>query len=208
MGRIITVKEFKDFLQLDGSAEDGLIISLIDAVSTDIERRTGRTFKERTGLVEFYDSKGGRKLFSRRRPITTTTTLELRVDPDHEFTADDDLIEETGGTVGDFTLDRNIGLFTLVGTRTFNRGPQIIRLTYSAGYTVGNIPDEAKLAAAYMVGFMLQKFRDKGGLTHASKSMPQGTTTFLNERPAIVDQLLQPFKLIDLGVTTGRTFGS
>ncbi len=204
-GRILTVKEFKDYLRIDGAGDDAQITLFIQAASDWIERYCGRTFKEQTGLQEFYDSDGGRVLFLRERPVTLTTTLDVRVDPTQEFLApEDQLIEETGTLDGDFVIDREFGKITLLGDGQFQRGPKTIRVDYSAGFLDDEIPDQVKLACAYHGGYFLQKMTAKNGLHLQSKTIPQGSKSLVQGVPIEITELLNPIRILPIGAETSE----
>lgn len=206
-GRIVTVKEVKDLLGLDGAGDDAKIASLIEKASSWLEKFTNRTFRERTGIREFIDSRGGRFLWLGARPITTTTPLLISVDAgqDHDATQNH-LTEELGVGDGDFVIDRNLGKVSLVGTGSFSQGPKAIRVDYSAGYLIDDIPQEAKLAAIYYVGYLLQKFETRSGLAQSNRTIPQGSVSLIQGVPAEIAEIARPLQLPGTSAGTGGFF--
>lgn len=206
-GRIATVKEVADLIGIDGAGENARLVTLIEAGSAWLETFTNRTFKEQTGVQDFYDSRGGRFLWLRRRPITTTTPLEISVDPGQDFdNTSNHLTEEAPNVSGDFVIDRDLGKVSLVGNGSFLRGPKAIRVTYSAGYADDEIPGLAKKALAYYVAFFLKKFELRSGIIESSRTIQQGSTSIVQGIPAEVRELARPLRLPPVAAGTGGFF--
>lgn len=202
---IVSVIEAKSLVRIDGATDDALFLRAIKAVSSRIEKHCNRTFGEQTGIVEYHggDTQAWTTLIPRCRPLTSTTAVDLRVDLNRVFGSDTLLVEDT-----DFVVDAELGLIDLVGAGIagvlsgmgrFPTDPKTIKLTYSAGYTVADMPYEAKLAAAMWAGMIHQKLVEQNGLLQSSKQIMDGSVDFIQGMPEDVMVLLEGLKFSTIG---------
>ena len=194
--------EVKDALGIEGGSEDSKLISLIDSASDYAEREMNRTLGERTAITEFHGTSRRtklRRIWTKRAPITVTTTVDLRVDGNRIFPADSQLIEETGTGAGDFVVDRELGHVEMFGDSIFipaPRGPQTIRILYSAGYLIDDMPPAIKEGIIALIDFLRLR-KVSSALVLTSKSIAGGTEGFKDELPAQWVSMLARYRRFD-----------
>lgn len=146
---LITVGQAKTFLGITG--QDELLTDLINAVTTYIESKCHRRFKESTYTQELLDGKGSYEVTLKNYPVTTFTLLEKR-------NATDNTNSWNTVDTDDYYIDTDSGLLTSVCK--FSNGIQNYRATYTAGYAT--IPYDLQYACAVIVGDFLKKAKSAG----------------------------------------------
>lgn len=142
---MVTLAEAKTFMRVTTSADDALITSLIDYISTAVETYTGRIFRQTTVTEEVltfdyssfdlqyrpsFDLAGIRRIaFLKNYPITEITSLT------HDGTAltvdDDYILDPSTGAVA---------FYTSVGD-----AKNSLLVTYTAGYATADVPADLKM---------------------------------------------------------------
>lgn len=72
----VTLTEAKDFLALEGTAEDETIVRLITGTTLEVERKLATQFVQRS-VVEYHEG-GGKRIYLQRIPIVSVASI---VDP-------------------------------------------------------------------------------------------------------------------------------
>lgn len=118
------------------TAHDAILERLANAITEDIEERTGRIFVSRTFTSERSNGTGGRLIVARYYPITAVSILEV----------DGAEVESN-----DYTLDAEAGHFWLKNDASVAVGVQNVRLTYTAGWTRSEVPARVIQLALEMI---------------------------------------------------------
>lgn len=106
-----------------GTALESQLEGLINSVSARFDAYVGRKLAKALYTAEKYNGPKGADLLLRNYPVVSITKLE----------EDDD--ELTEGRDDDYLLDAEMGVVTRV-SGAWLRGPQVIEVTYTAGYVV------------------------------------------------------------------------
>lgn len=141
-----------------GSADEQTLIGfdalyfedLINSASQKISTFCKRNFLSQAYVNEYYNGDGGRDLFLKQYPVTALTRVanyDPYTDSEYEYTENTDfIVEDAEGGI----LHRKSG---------WNKGTKNFRVSYTAGYTADNLPDDLKTACAMLCG---RKFTQKG----------------------------------------------
>jgi hypothetical protein len=143
---LITLAELKGYLSSDNSDEfltdtstDNEIEYIINAASVFANQYTGVDLLSREH-TEYYKGDGTSVLFVDNFPVTSTVSeIDLWIDSDREYTNEDKVEAE------DIILDAAIGEIQ-VEDEIFPSMPQSVKITYTAGYTLANVPGDLKYA--------------------------------------------------------------
>lgn len=153
------LEDVKDYLGVDHSKQDGILIELINEVSDDCERYCNRTFFLATYTAEKYNGDGTDTLLVANYPITTVTELKLYTGAAAELAANYTIYHEYGKVV------LAPGLYFPVSNRE-------VSITYSAGYnTIAALPMSLRMAVVRAVAF---KFREQDQSRLGLTSLAQG----------------------------------
>jgi hypothetical protein len=152
-GDLTDLATVKSWLGVTTSATDGLIATLITAVSAFIPNYLGRQVLS-ASYVETYRGNGQHELLLRNFPITAVASVAFA---GQTITAPADPVALTSGLLFD---DRTL---TLIGQR-FPVGLPIV-VSYAAGYSAA--PADISQAAAELVGEAFRR-RDRIGLSSKS----------------------------------------
>jgi hypothetical protein len=153
-GDLTDLATVKSWLGVNGSATDGLIATLISAVSAFIPNYLGRQVLSGS-YVETYRGNGQHELLLRNFPITAVASVAFA---GRTVTAPADPVALTSGFLFD---DRTL---TLIGERFPVGLPVVVR--YTAGYT--DPPADIAQAANELVG---EAFRRRERIGLSSKSL-------------------------------------
>ena len=149
-GDLTDLATVKSWLGITSSASDGLITSLISAVSTFIPNYLGRQVLS-AGYVETYRGNGQHQLLLRNFPITAVASVAFA---GLTITTAADPVALTSGFLFD---DRTV---TLIGCRLPVGLPVVV--TYTAGYDTP--PADIAQAAVELVGEAFRR-RDRIGIS-------------------------------------------
>jgi hypothetical protein len=165
---------------------DAELDRLINEVSTRIEGFLGRHLLSREWVhdgttLPRLDSHGGTRLYLPEYPVTAVSSLKLY--PTHAAL--------TAGYASHYVVDNSAGIVRLVGGGTFFDQPQVVEITYTAGYADGltggqqwvwgvdEASAELRLAATIQTVWQWhQKQREREGV--ASRSEAGTTVTYLS----------------------------
>ena len=132
-----TLSEFKTYLWISWSDQDTLLTLLLESAKDFANNYTNRKLEEDTYTNELYNGDGQRELILKQYPVTTLTSFEYN-EWDYE-TSNFQPVE-----VSEYKLDWEIGNIFL-NFRKY-RSAQNYRVTYTAGYSDVNYPNDLKLA--------------------------------------------------------------
>ena len=175
------LRETKVLLEIDpeDTEEDILLGFLIEHASQWIEEILNRPGMEKKSRTEYYFGTGNQKLLLRSRPVFTTPTIAVSLDEGGNFGATSGaftsadaaltygtdfalVIDQDNGTSRSGILYRINNLWPKPSVRQrgllspfLGTGFGTIRVTYTAGYDVDNLPAGLRLAA----GLLVQRLR-------------------------------------------------
>lgn len=160
----------KGWLRVTDAGQDSQIAQIADAVSARMEAATKRIFVRRT-LSEVCDGDGSRRLFLKKYPVVSVTTLTVKSTPDQ--------LTPTAYVAGtDFDADLTTGRLQMRNL-PFVRGFQNVAVTYVAGWDAQDGP--ALPADIYQAGLDYVKavYQEYSTNAIAASSVSLGPTTFL-----------------------------
>ena len=192
-------------MNFSGSGEDTLIDEIIEQVSGEIEFYCDRLFAAQSGRVEY--PSGGTELLSLKLfPITSVTSIYE--DTEREFGAGT-LIDSSnyyaGGDYGErgVVIKSNSWRKELSGiyrTNFWLKGPNVIKVTYSGGYTVtsgvAGVDSNLKKAVARQCAYLWDRRMNLGT---ASASGGDGSASFIGAYDLLpnVKRDLQPYRRLN-----------
>lgn len=147
-GDLTTLANVKQWVNVSGTGDDGLLTRLITSVSNFIQTWLNRTMAS-VAYTETYDGSGGVRQMTVNFPVTAVSSV----------TVDGSAIpQSTGVTVPGYTFD----LYGLVmrGSYRFARGQQNVVISYTAGYAT--LPVEIEQAAIELVSLRYAERRRPG----------------------------------------------
>jgi hypothetical protein len=190
---LISLTDLKAYLSADTGDEfltdtstDNELERIINSASLYANRYTGVDLLSREH-TEYYDGDGSNTLFLDNFPVTTAVAdIDLWIDTDREY-EDDDKIE-----TGDIILYSSTGKIVLEDT-VFSRAPQSVKITYTAGYSLANVPADLAYAIKLICAAMWKKKKDK--LVNVTGVTLEGTSVTLTEKdiPALAKEILDEF---------------
>ncbi len=184
---LIDLADLKEFLKISGTGEDSLLNALINECSQAVVDFLGRPIISAT-YTEFYDGPSGGELMLDKYPIISVTTLND--DTDRAFGSADDI-----DISADVLIDKEGGTLRLWNNESaFTQGQANVKVVYSAGYALADVPASIQLAVKRWCAAHYMKHIDR---RHdiASETVGDSTTTFIVEKmPQDVAALLRPFK--------------
>jgi hypothetical protein len=159
---------------------------LIDAFTVRAQRRTNRTFRKATGIVETFSPRRWQsQLRVQRYPIDSITSIIEDSDGDFVTDAASKTLTSTDYAIKNWGIIRHRWGWFLEGDRC-------VQVTYSGGLCrdVGDVPADLHMAALQQVAYELQQSSKLGIL---SESVQGGSiTTFVKDfLPSVEDVLAQ-----------------
>jgi hypothetical protein len=151
---LVTLPEAKKYLGMttEASTWDERIEGFIDEVSGMCNAHTGRKLKARE-LTEYYDGDGSTLLMVDEYPINSGTTgTDIYVDTTWEYSTDTK-INSTSMLIYD-----DKGKIVLKGN-SFTKGVRSVKITYNAGYTTSEMPNDLKNTVLKLVKYNFTKWR-------------------------------------------------
>jgi hypothetical protein len=151
---LVTLADTKVYLNILDTDYDAIIGQFIDASANIIEQEIGFNplSSQRT---EYYDGNGQQEMILRSAPVSTAaTSLDFYIDSDHAFGADTKIDCSSG-----VHLRAQEGF--LWYQEGFPIGIQNIKLTYTAGWTLANIPYDLRVCCYEIVGWLFQRAQNK-----------------------------------------------
>jgi uncharacterized phiE125 gp8 family phage protein len=185
---LITLADAKAFLKVTASTDDTIIADLVNEVSSWVANFIGRPLILAT-YIEYYDGQGTPELILRRFPVVSITNLNR---DDARLWASATDIDVTNNAL----VDLASGIIRLWHNETaFYRGHGNIRVTYTAGWTLAQVPYAIQLAVRKLVSFMYHESYVNQRVGVASESQDARVITYLNE-PILkdVEHMLKPYQ--------------
>lgn len=128
----IAAADLKAALGISDSTKDTLLQSMCDGVESLWEEKTGRNWTE-AERTQYYDSPGyNSQVQLKDHPVKSSASFSIWDDPDWDWESTS-LI-----TSSNYRVDYDNGIVYYNGF--FYEGKQSIKVTYTAGYTVANVP--------------------------------------------------------------------
>lgn len=210
------LRELKIMLDIDpgDTSEDLKINFFLEQASSWIEEYLGRpglSYAERT---EYYNGTGTRFLLLKSRPVYTTPTIQVWVDPGGNYGSASGAFSSSNSQltygesfclqVDDGTTKSRCGI--LIRLRDYWYKPYArqagllspfvardagsIKIVYTAGYTVDDLPAQIRTACNLLVARMLQLFPT--GLELNSESYEERSIGWAGERKNYLMSLVTP----------------
>lgn len=190
---LISLDALKAYLSADNTDEfltdtstDIELERIINAASRYANRYTGVDLLSREH-TEYYDGDGSRTLFLDNFPVTSSVSeIALYIDTDREY-EDDDKVDS-----GDIVLYENTGK-VIVEDTVFSRGYQSVKITYTAGYALADVPGDLAYAVKLICAAMWKKKKDK--LVSVSSISVDGSSITIAEKdiPPLAAEILDEF---------------
>ena len=208
------LREVKAILEIDpgDTSEDLKIGFLIDQAAGLIDDFLGRnvTFRSRT---QYYNGTGTQKLNLRARPVYTSPTIQCWEEdsgffgqPTDAFPSDSELtygedfvlwVDEDDGTSRNGILVRKTAYWPRVMIRERGlltpfqaSGFGNIKVIYSAGYYVDNLPPQFRLAANLLIGKL--RYICPLGMELGSESYEERSVSYITPRKNYLLSLIAP----------------
>ena len=215
------IRELKAQLEIDSgdTSEDKKLNFFVEIASSWIEEllnRPGLSYKSRT---EFYNGTGTQRLLLRSRPVYTTPTIQVSVDESGYFGQPSGSFDtNTALTYGDdfyLQTDQEDGTSRcgiLIRNGTYWPKPRVrqagllapflgigfgvVKVVYSAGYFVDNLPPAIRFACNLLVAKMRHLM--PLGLELTSESYEERSMSWVGERKdyllALVKPMIHPYR--------------
>lgn len=146
---LITLAEFREWLNTTDTGQDTLNQHAIDAASQDIEDETGRKLiTPSSAITEIFDGDGANYYYTKQAPIITVSALAYR-------TGSSGSTWQSVLTDWSYETDLDGGKIFFVDGNVFGPGlPYNWKIGYTYGYAIANVPQSYKricceLAARY-----------------------------------------------------------
>lgn len=147
---LATLAEARSHCRVDASDTtfDGDLENLINAVSVMFNTITRRQLLSKAN-TEYYDGDGTGTLYLNNYPVTTLTSLNI--DTDRQYGS------ETLVISGDYLLYSELGKIVLPYD-AFDKGPQTVKVVYTAGYAFASIPYDLKASCLDQIKFQFNRW--------------------------------------------------
>lgn len=175
---LCTLEEVKNYLSLKRAGADEQLVTLINAVSTDCQRRYClRNFLDTDYTDEKYDGHGDAFLHLKNYPVTALDSITPFKNATALTVVDDE-----------FEFNAETGEVHLLGGRYFPKSYREILVTYSAGYAdTDAIPADLKLSILQAVAHRFEEFDKKTfSVTRQDKGEAGSAEYIEGEYPAFV----------------------
>lgn len=155
MADLIRLSDYKEYKNINSTARDGKIQSLISATSSLVENYCNRKFTEysTTPKVEWFDGKTN-IVYLKEFPVIGVTSVKTSEDGGVTQTT---LTEAASDKKGYFVDLEEGSIFTQVETEKFITSYDVayksLEVTYTAGYTLDDVPEDLKLCIMDLVHY-------------------------------------------------------
>lgn len=193
---LISLADLKAYLSADTADEfltdtstDNELERIINSASLFANRYTGVELLSRS-QTEYYDGDGGQTLFLDNFPVTSSVSeLALYIDIDRVYAASSKVDSDK------IILYADRGKIVVEDT-IFTRGPQSVKITYTAGYSLASVPADLAYAIKLICAAMWKKKKDK--LTNIASLTVEGQSITLVEKdiPALAIEILNEFSRV------------
>jgi len=179
---LTTLDAAKEYLHIDDTDEDALLLTLINAASEAIEHFTGRIFGS-AQFTEYHDGGGRRAIVLRHLPVLSVTSVHD--DLARAFTAEHLLAAD------EYTVDAEAAIIRL-DAGTFADGRQNVKVICTAGYA--SVPKDVALACTILVAAQWERAKRRNdGLS--GESSAGHSLAYEDGWPAAARRLLAPYVL-------------
>ena len=147
-----TIEEITIFLDEANMSpnQQATLALILSASEKRMKNYCNRNFEEATE-TEVYNGNGKNYLSINRFPVTSANAdIVIQI-------GDDDAIDTTDDNI--FKIDNTIG--KMYCSSGFTKGFQNVNITYKAGYSVANLPDDLKYALLILIQSNWNKFKEK-----------------------------------------------
>lgn len=188
----VSLDDAKQWLGVKGDEFDQQIALLADAVSAFIERRTGRTFVQRTYTAEKYNGSGDSFLRLRHFPVVSVTTLTV--------TRTEDGTPETLTEGTDFDVDTVAGIVKLRSVASpFDALFQNVSITYVAGQGVQSAIDvDARALCLEMLKIIWHRHRVDSGFATVVTAFSSGSLVQAEAWPRHIQDSLRDLRRVSV----------
>ena len=190
---IVSLDWCRDLLGTD--ERDSAIMEMVIASSTArVERYLMRRIVERS-FVHYLDSVGDRQIVLVEYPVRSVDSV--RCDPERLFGEETKLDDGAWycATVPHDVLEDLPAVLIFDSFLSLPIGRRIIRIDYTAGYPLEQMPEDLKLATAELVAWELRRVKSKqigvSGLVPTSGRMERSVLEL--RMPANVREMLEPY---------------
>ena len=191
---LVSLAWCKDVLSID-DRDDALLTTVIACCSARVETCLMRKVLERT-FGQSFDSTTRRELLLPEYPVRSIRSV--RCDPARAFGEETELAEGAWycATVPYDVLEDLPATLVFDSFLSLPTGSGIIRVEYTAGYPVEQMPEDLKLATVELVAWSLRRVKSKqigvSGLVPSSGRMER--TVLEMQMPANVREMLEPYR--------------
>lgn len=173
---LITLADAKQYLKVTSTSDDAIIAVLINQVSAWIQGYLKRNLVA-TDYVEYYSGDGTRDLCLRNFPIVSLSSLYI----DSLRAWSSDTLVDTANLI----VKKSSGILTAFNLLYgFTPGQANIKVSYTAGYTIGvnggagTLPYDIRFAAKRILDHHYRLGYSQRKLDYQTESMQQVNTTF------------------------------
>jgi len=185
---LVSLSDAKAFLKISGATEDTVIENMINRASIFANDYTQRLLLSRVN-TDYYDGDGTGTLILNQYPVSTLSNLYD--DVDRAFGAGTAINVST-----DVYLDVNNGIIRLLNNAVaFMKGIANVKVVYTAGHTLANVPASIQEAVLLYVGnsYRSQYLGQRFGAT--SEHVGDRSTTYSNDEiMGQIKNLLNPHR--------------
>jgi len=191
---IVSISACKELLSID-DRDDTILALVIASSSARVERYLMRRVLEHDFCAVF-DSVGQRDLVLSEYPVRNVASV--RCDPMRVFGDETRLADNAWycATVPYDVLEDMPAVLIFDPFHSLPVGRQIIRIEYTAGYPLEQMPEDLKLATVELVAWELRRVKSKqigvSGLVPTSGRMER--TVLEMQMPANVREMLEPYR--------------
>lgn len=173
-----TLADVKSWLGLTVSTDDALLTRLITAASDYVQNYLSRDIMQTTYTGETYHGNGSGQLMLRQFPISAVSSVVV-YNPSN-------MTATTTYTAADLLFDERT--LYLESGKVFTMGQGNVKVNYTAGYTLANVPFSLSQA---VIELLAVRYRERDRIGHVSKSLGGETVTFdIKDMPNSVKTLL------------------
>lgn len=149
---LVTAAEAKSHLKIDVATTeyDTDIENLVNSVSALCNSYTKRNLLS-GARTELKESDDPYTLFLKDYPVSTLT--HLYIDTERVYGADTEVVE------GEYILYADSGKIVLAND-SFSNAPQAIKIEYTAGYALANVPYDLKRACLDQIKFLFNRWKN------------------------------------------------
>lgn len=141
---LVSLTDTKTFLKISETSEDALLESFINRASSFVNDYTQRLLLARVN-TEYYDGDGTNTLILKQYPVTSIT---INDDVDRKFLSETEL-DITNNVI----VDSTNGIVHLFNNEiAFDKGTLNVKVVYTAGYSLANVPASIQEAVMLYVG--------------------------------------------------------